>query len=464
MRQSLNLFFLIAITQLLSCKSIEPVAPTESVKEAPPAPQPLSRIVVPIELKLANYYAIADNQVPKSFNGGESPCDGVAFNYFFSRDPLKINAVKNEVKIDVSGKYWIKMSYCPSCSDLLTEKPVCLTPRIPFSCGIGEPMRRMSIQYTTTFELTENYGIKSNTKLSDLKAIDPCEVTVFNYDATEELLKEVKTSLNDLAIQIDKDLSAIHFRKEAADAWNKMSSTIPIYGYGYVHLNPKSIHMIHPKLENNVLSTALILDANPLFNHNPLDENRKSLPELNLVKSIPSDTFQVYLDFNLQYDSLSKNIQSLIGGKTMDLKGNQIVFDSIKIAGASDKELLFQLKFSGSKKGTLYLRGVPQFNKENQTIELTSVDFDLETKNVILKTAKWLFTDRILSEIQKASKQDLTKHLSDLTLKLNESLKYQMNEFSLEGKVYNLNVEEIYPNHEYLMIRVQSTGKLKISN
>jgi hypothetical protein len=27
-----------------------------------------------------------------------------------------------------------------------------------------------------------------------------------------------------------------------------------------------------------------------------------------------------------------------------------------------------------------------------------------------------------------------------------------------------LNVEEIYPNHEYLMIRVQSTGKLKISN
>lgn len=39
-----------------------------------------------------------------------------------------------------------------------------------------------------------------------------------------------------------------------------------------------------------------------------------------------------------------------------------------------------------------------------------------------------------------------------------------MNEFSLEGKVYNLNVEEIYPNHEYLMIRVQSTGKLKISN
>lgn len=452
------------LTILQACKSIAPVAPETKITEAPIAPQPSSSIVLPIEIKLSEYFKLADNQVPKTFNGSENPCDGVSYNYFFSRDPLKINAMKNKVKIDVTGKYWIKMSYCPSCTDLLTDKPICVSPRIPFSCGVGEPMRKMALQYTTKVELTEKYGIKSNTKLSDLKAIDACEVTIFNYDATGQLLKEVKGSLNDLAVQIDKDLSAINFKNEATTAWNKLGATFPVYGYGYLHLNPKKVMMLQPSLENNLLSTALIIEANPLFDHNPLQIAQNTLPDLNIERKIPTDTFQVYLDFNLRYDSLSKNIQSLLAGKSMELKGNTIIFDSIKVAGASNKELLFQLNFSGSKKGTMYLRGTPVFNREQQTVELTKVDFDLETKNVLLKTAKWLFSDRILNEIQKASKQDLSKHLTDLSQKLNESLTYQIDQFMIKGKIHQINVEELHPNHDFLMIRLQTLGNLKLSN
>jgi hypothetical protein len=457
----ISVYFLI---QLISCKSIEPLAPVEKIVEAPVAPQPTSRIVLPIQIKLAEYYTLADKQVPISFNGGESPCEGVAFNYYFNREPLKINAHNNEVKIDVKGKYWIKMSYCPSCTDLLSEKPICISPRIPFSCGIGEPMRRMSIQYTTKFEITEKYGLKTSTKLTDLKAIDPCEVSVFKYDATEELLKEVKTSLNDLALQIDKDFSAIQFKSQAKEAWDKLSNAYPIYGYGYLHLNPSKIMMLTPELNDNQLTSALILEANPLFDHNPFKEKIKNLPELAIVKTLPTDTFQLYIDFNLRYDSLSKTIQTLIGGKSIDLKGNKIIFDSIKIKGAASNELLFQLNFSGSKKGIMYLRGIPLFNNENQSIELASIDFDIETKNVLLKTAKWLFNDRILMEIQKASKQDLSKHLNELTTTINETLKYQIDQFKLEGKIHEMNVLEVYPNTDYIMIRVQSLGKINLTN
>jgi hypothetical protein len=449
---------------LSSCKSINPVAPIQETKAIPVVEQPVSTIVLPLEISLSSYYALADKEVPKKFNGGEHPCAGVSFDYHFDRDPLKLNADNNNITIDVSGKYWIKMSYCVECTDLITEKPVCISPRIPFSCGVGEPMRKMSLQYTSNFELTKDYGIKTTTTLTKLEAIDPCKVTVFHFDATDQLLTEVKKSLTTLAKDIDKQTSAINFKSQAKAAWKQASETFYIPSYGYVHLNPLTIGLVEPRVSNNMLYSTLIIEARPLFNHNPTSVTPKPLPDLNIVKKPVNDTFQLFVDFNLNYDSLSKTIQQLAGGQKLMLQKKEIIFDSVSIAGASNNELLFKVKFSGSKKGILYLRGIPTFNPETETIELTNLDFDLETKSVLLKTAKWLFSNRILEEIRKISKQDLKYQMKTLTKALNESLHYTYQDYYLNGSINDLHVTHLYPDTSQLVVRVKAKGKMKLTN
>ena len=123
-----------------------------------------------------------------------------------------------------------------------------------------------------------------------------------------------------------------------------------------------------------------------------------------------------------------------------------------------------RLQFSGKKRGTLFIKGEPVFDPLTQQIELKNVDFDLDTKSTLLKTAKWLFSDRILQEITKASKQDLRPQLSELQKTLNKSLRIEQNGFLILGTLLELKVNGIYPETDRLTVRVSAKGKLSLAS
>lgn len=455
---------LVVLLLLASCKTIEPIAPVTEVQTAPVPEQPVSTIVLPVTIDLTSYYKLADDQVDKKFDGGEQKCDGVSYNYHFERDPLQLSASGRDVDINVSGKYQIKMNYCPECIDWFTDAPHCVIPRVYFSCGYGEPMRRMKLKYTTHFELTSDYGLATTTKLTDLKAIDPCEVSVFQYDATDQLLQEVRKSLDKLAKDIDKQTSGISFKKMAGDLWEQAATPFEVPGYGFVQLRPAKLHLSNPLIRNNVLTTSLVLEARPLFSTYRPEKQKIPLPSLHLTDTIPNDTLKLISDIHLAYDSLSVIINRFAGGTKLNIQKKEIVIDSVRITGANNQQLIFKVTFSGDKRGTLYVTGKPVFNATLQQIELTQVDFDLETKSALLKTAKWLFSDRILNEITKSSRQDLKPQLDQLLKQLNKSLRYEQNGFYVSGTVTQLVVEHVFPETDRLLVRVSAKGKLGMTN
>jgi hypothetical protein len=461
-----SLVFFIPLLLLISCRSIEPETPVSTVQEIPMPRQPLSQIVIPIELRLQPYFEMADKSVPMNFAGGEHPCEGVSYDYYFERNPLKLNGQDGSVSIDISGKYWLKMSYCPDCNDVFTEKPVCSTPRVPFSCGIGEPMRRMSIQYNTVISMRENYQLASETKLTQLKALDPCQVTVFKYDATDQLLKEVRGSLNDLGKEIDKQIGSIHFRKEAASSWKMLEAPILVPGYGFLHVQPKRIGLVAPVIDQNKVKTALVIHAYPKFTTRDTVFGSKpsDLPSLDILSHVPSNQLAASIDLNLQYDSISSLAQRYLGGTQLELEGRTIILDSISLLGASNKQVLFKIRFSGDKRGVLYLRGTPHFNKETQQLHFPDLDFDLETKNLLLKSAKWLFSEKITQKLKEATQQDLEIHLNEVRSILNQSLSFQYEAFKVNGLISKLEVEELFPAKQELFIRIRINGSLQVTN
>lgn len=468
MFRSLNIKYaliLISVLSVVSCKTaIDPVAPTPKMDEPEKlATHPESTVSIPIEMSLKEYYGYAESQVPTEFKGGEHPCEGVSFDYFFKRNPFELSATNNKIAIDVSGKYWIKMSYCVSCSDLVTSQPICITPRIPFSCGVSEPMRRMSLQYTTSFALTRDYSLETKTVLTDLKAIDPCEVTVFKYDATDELLKEVRKALKDVAKDIDKQLGQISFQKEAQSAWDMLNKPIKVKDFGVLHMNPSQVFLSQPKVNNDSLFTTLTLKVSPIFDYNSV-EAKKELPDLNIVEKPKSDSFDLNVLFKLNYDSLSTTLQHYAGGKQLTVKKKLLIFDSLSITGADNNELIIRVKFSGSKKGILYLRGTPKYDPVEQSVELVNISYDLATKSVLLKTADWLFDDRIIQEIEKASKQDLKPEFEKLRKSINDSFRYSLKEYNVAGQVKSIKVVDLVTRPDELRLLITATGNVKVNN
>lgn len=459
-----QIFFISLICLVVGCRTIEPIAPIVTEQKAPLPEQPVSTIILPVSVDLTDYYKLADEQVPYKFDGGEQQCSGVSYSYHFERDPMKLAVNDRTVDINVSGKYRLKLNYCPDCATVFSDEPHCIIPRLYFSCGYDEPMRKMKLQYRSEFELTSDYGIRTTTKLTELKAIDPCEVSFIEYDITDELLKEVKKALADLATDIDKQTAGISFKKEATELWNQAVTAIEVPGYGFVQLQPTSLQLTNPTIRNNILSTSLVMEAKPRFYSHRPENQTIPLPPLQLIESVPNDTLKLTADLHLRYDSLSVIMNRYVSGTKLLIKKREIILDSVRIAGANNQQLIFKVGFSGDKKGVLYITGKPAFNAALQQIELTEVDFDIETKSTLLKTAEWLFSERILDEIAKNSKQDLKPQLELLLKELNKSLYIEKEGFIVSGNMTNLLVDNIYPETEQLIIRVSSKGRLSLSN
>lgn len=460
-RSLLGIYLIIQV--LTSCKTVQATAPTATPVEAPKTLIERNELVIPIEMDLTKYLNQAKEQVPPSYFGSDKRCEGVAYDLFFERTGVKMLADNNHIETIVDGKYWIKLSYCVKCTDLFSAQPACISPRIPFSCGIDEAMPKIKLTLNTDVAVTSDYKLKTSTKLTNLKSLSPCQVTVFKYNITETLMEEMQKALTKEMGNIDKGLSKVSFESAFKDVWNGLQKPITIPGIGYLHFSPTALKITPIILSDNKINTTLVLSTNSYVNTQKESATNHNLPPLEQIKKLPHDTFELHTDFNLNYDSLTKLIKPSIVNKRIDFKKKYIVIDNAVFSCLNNNELMIKIDFSGSKKGTIYLKGNPAIDSLNQ-FYINNLNFDLETKSILLKSASWMFNDKILNELKKASTLSLNPILSDIKSQIDKQLDFNIGEFIITGRAHHLAVENLYSATEGLFIRTFFRGTVHVKN
>lgn len=447
-----------------SCRSILPEAPVNvNLTSTPPQMNTVTNsVVVPVEITLTGYFKDANKSVPEITSGSDKPCSGIRYDYQFKKDSFDISTSNNHLLSELYGSYWIRMEYCAACSDLLAAKPVCLTPIIPFSCGIDEKKPSLRIRFETELNINENYGLSSKTSINELKALNPCEVTLFRFDATDEVIREVRKTLEKQCQETDKQLARISFKKEAEDLWKDMNQSVRIPYLGYIHFEPISLSLVKPRLEEDKLFTTLVLNCKTYLNQNALKSPVTDLPKLNIVQNAPKDTFDLLTDFDLNYDSISQLFTEQVKGKSIDFNKNHFEFEAIKVSGLDQNRLVLAIHFSGTKKGILYLQGIPTFDNNTKILELSKLEFDLKTKSVLLKSAKWLFSNRIYSELEKATKLNMTDQFNQLKKTIDRNLQKKSGDLTIQGKTHDVSVIHIFPTVDHLYLRTCLKAQLNV--
>ena len=457
-----NWIFLFLTLATTGCASIKPDAPdiivsaTDSLLK-----QPVSFIQIPIKINLSPYFKETNKSIPYNFNGSDVACEGVSVHYKFLRDQIKFKGVGKSLNFSVNGKYSLTLNYCPQCTDLFGSGASCIIPRIYATCGVGEPMRKIHVSYSTEIGMTANYKLTSNTKLKTVKALSPCKISVFQYNATERLEKEVSTALKEVEKDIDKEIRAVSLKKEMQETWDLLGEPIDLDGYGYFCLNPKAISIGKISYKGNYAHFNAVLESKPQVVLTKPANSKSVLPKMSKYKK--KSGFNIVTDIKADYDSLSSILTKEISGMEIDLKGRQVIFDDIKIYGAADKMLSIQVKFSGKKKGTLYLQGTPVFDESTQHISFDDLSFDIKTKSLLLKSAKWLFDKKITESISAAASLDLSPHLDSMKTELNKTINMELAKgVHLSGAVKKVTISNVLPMKEYLFIRAGGTGTLKL--
>lgn len=460
----MNKIFFIAFTGLVlsSCGTIKPDEPDILVNENYEIPeQPVSIVKVPIKIDLSPYFDETNKSIPTKFDGKDYQCEGISYKYHFERKDIKFKGVGKELKFSVDGGYSIFISYCPECTSILSSTESCILPVTNFSCGINEPLRKLKVSFKSKIGVTPDYHLKSKTHVDKVKALSPCEVTLFHYDATSRVETEVKKAMKDVVKDIDKEIGATNLKPDMEIAWNAMAAPIDLEGYGYMFLNPKAIGMSDIKYYGDTAYLDAYLQAYPEIRLDTIGFKPTRLPDLS--KFDVSDGFDVKMDISATYDSLSSILSRDISGIKTDINGKEVIFKEVEVHGAANNQLHLKVGFDGKKKGTLYLTGTPVFNDTTQVISFPDLEFNIKTRSALLKGAKWLFDKKITNLIRDAATIDLTQYLDEFKSTVDESLNGEVDDgVYMSGNVNEIRINHIIPKEDVLFMRVSSKGQIKV--
>ena len=456
------LFFLCLLFVLASCKTISVLAPVHSTIAPPPIKQAASSLNIPVEIEMKSYLKMTEEALPKKFIDSIYQCEGVSLSYIFIREPIDFKFKNSSIDYEVDGKFELKLNYCPKCHELWDKNGSCTIPRVYVSCGSGnEAMRRVKVAYTTNISLGENYKFKSTTELIKFNIIDPCKISLFKYDVTPEVEKQVTKQLVALEDDIDKQIEALDVKSSLKDVWTELQKGLPISTYGFLYIQPKSIGMSELEFKNNKVFLDLHLAVYPFVSTEEQKEKITALPALE--KFSGKSGFNLNLDIRASYDSLSAFVGKEFVGQEFDFKRKKIFVTGIKISGAQDQKLVFKMDFDGSKKGTIYLTGIPILDIITQKISMKDLDFDLETKSVLLKTAKWMFNKKILEELEKNTVFELKDLLNESKSNIVSAINAEITKgVKMSGSLNKISLQEIYLDKGNMLLRSEVTGTLKI--
>lgn len=455
---------LLTFMSLLSCKTIhiDPPAPEFKFISEISTTEP-SFLSIQTELSLKPYLLEADQSLERKFSGEVKQCEGISYKYNFDRDPLVFNFKGNEVLSDISGKFDLSLSYCPGCHELFDE-PSCMVPRVYASCGVGEPKRKVHITYGSKIMISDHFTLRSQTKLKDFELIDPCKITVFQYDATPTIEKEVRKSLVELEKEVDKQLALAPVQETMTDVWKSLQEPILVAPYGYFYLRPASIGIADFTLKNEgqkaLFTTQLV--AQPLFSTNQVEQQATHLPK-NTPHTNASNTSVFNLRTVASFDSINQFLARDFEKQQIQINDKKsISIDKVQILGPQEERMVLSVAFSGAKNGVLYLVVKPYIDVQ-QHFRIREVDYELKTKSVLLHSAKWLLNSKLKEQIESSVDVDL----SPLLLETRAAIEQQINgEISpgvlLNGKIEALRVQNLFLTSGHLVIDVRLDGELKL--
>jgi hypothetical protein len=428
---------------------------------------PESQIDIPIQINLKPIFAMADKNVATVFTSPNYP-DGwvqadcaTRFKYRFRRSPLRMNMKGLVMSLGFTGYYQIVGStrLCNGNTVLSPWSPSC-------KCGFDEPERQVEIGFVSSFSLTPDYRLQTRITRTEPVPKDKCEVCLWGQDVTSEVMKGLKTELDASQKAMQDSFGNINLRPYMQQAWNMLSQTYTIPGIGYFTLRPKRLRMQNINAQNDLLNIHIGITASPSVTFEKPTGVSTQIP--NLSASANPGGFSVYLDAALQYDSLSRVVNGYMAGKRYDVSEGifkkHIVVKEVTVAASPDGRMLIKVDFTGSFNGTAFFTGNPVYNPANKTIEVRDLDYDLQTKNVLLKTAKWLFSGKIEEELKKNTKIDLTSYFNNAQQSLNTYLNKEWTKgIKGSGSVKELKVVSVQPLPQHILIKTACSGNLRVN-
>jgi hypothetical protein len=332
--------------------------------------------------------------------------------------------------------------------------------------------REISLNGTITLNSTPqltNWKLTTKSKIEDFAWSDSPTILVagkkipitYIINPTMRIFKEKIAKKIDIAIDrtcdfkphvlnVIEKLSVPFMTSERYESWFKM---VPI-----------ELYVTEAKLSKSKITMEMGLKCNmqTMVGQQPKNGFDASKITLKSVSSIPEKTTASVVAVST-YESASSIVTKNFQGQEFGSGSRKITVQKVAL-WHKDGKIVIALDVLGSINGTLYLVGIPNYNAISKEIYFDQLEYVINTKSILIKSANWLMQETILSKIQENCRYSITPNLEEGK----QSLKPYLTNYSpmkgvfVNGVLNDFEFEKVELTDKAIIAFITTSGKLKI--
>jgi hypothetical protein len=201
--------------------------------------------------------------------------------------------------------------------------------------------------------------------------------------------------------------------------------------------------------ERGRIATTIYVEGKPSvkIGERPDPKYIQPLPPLR-ISPVEAEDFTLHINAEISYDEAERLAKTQLVGETFSYGRRSVTIQDLEFFGKGSN-IVVNTTLSGTYNGSIYLVGRPVFNPKKNTIDIEDLEYTLDTKNYLFRSAGWLMKSTIKNKIAENLNFLLDYNMKDMQAQFQE----QLQEYELAtGVVLNGNLEALDLRNAYLTV------------
>lgn len=334
--------------------------------------------------------------------------------------------------------------------------------------GFKTPAITSSLKFKLSARITPDWKINADIQYMGLSGLFADEagigpLSINPRSIIEGITQPLQRVISDLVSR--KINEKYSLRAEMVKIWNAAQKPVRVNNNSaWLKITPQEVTLYPLYAAGNQVKLSLGLKsfAELVVGPEPPAPVPVPLPDLKLGARC-DNSFRIALNTDIFYKDILTVAAPLLLNKELGSDGKSIILKNIDIYSSGDK-LAVKVEASGSYNGVFYLTSRPSFDQQTNTFSVEDVDFEMETHNILLKTAGWLLHGKIRSIIKEKLNMDLTERMRqahEMAQKAMDQVQLA-DRIYLKGRVKAIKLYNVIVQKEKISVQVFAEGETTV--
>ena len=233
----------------------------------------------------------------------------------------------------------------------------------------------------------------------------------------------------------------------------------------WLRIVPVEIYSTNAKLKNDLflLDMGIKCNMETIVGKQPESKFNASKIVLKPVAKIPNQITANIAAISSYVDA-SKIMTKNFAGQEFGSGSKKVTVKNVEI-WHKDGKMVIALDVLGSVNGTIYLNGFPQYNPQTKEIYFEKLDYVLDTKSKLMRTANWLAQGIILKKMQESCRYSIQPNLEEGKKSMATYLKNYspMPGVFVNGKMEDIQFDKIQLTNQAIIAFIKINGTVNVS-